>query len=243
MKNIFRKTIQKVRNTAAKAVDAMREHPELCTLGVFAALTIGTAMGQAIREHRKGIKLANLLNDDTTALNAEVVLNVFEHVHEALKTAHENGDIDSENRLKISTDIVTRDDADVLSGLRLYNEASGMLNISYWPDKDDFDGCWLGRRESEKTVSNPKTDEEVFGPVGYHSDALVETFRNVCNAFQSAYDAGDVTRHGCLNLNNHGVRQSDADILKLLGLYVKNSSVLRLFYWLEDGTAVFSERN
>lgn len=240
MKNIFRKAVQKVRNTTAKVFNTIRENP---TLGVAAAGVV-LMLGGTIYKILKTDEEVNISNDPAgaTALNAEVALTVFKHVQEAFKTALENGDIDDENRLKISPDIVTRDDADLLSYLRLYNDASGMLNISYTPDRKDWDTYYMGRRESEKEVPNPKTDKEVFGPIGYDADSLAKTFQHVYDAFKAGYEASE-SACVAVNLGEHGVTPFDADVLDLLGLRKKGERLVKLFYWSEDKNVVFGTRS
>lgn len=241
MKNIFRKAVQKVRNTTAKVFNTIRENP---TLGVAAAGVV-LMLGGTIYKILKTDEEVNISNDPAgaTALNAEVALTVFKHVQEAFKTALENGDIDDENRLKISPDIVTRDDADLLSYLRLYNDTSGMLNISYTPDRKDWDTYYMGRRESEKEVPNPKTDKEVFGPIGYDADSLAKTFQHVYDAFKAGYEASEESPCVAVNLGEHGVTPFDADVLDLLGLRKKGERLVQLFYWSEDKHAVFGTRS
>lgn len=241
MKNIFRKAVQKVRNTTTKVFNTIQENP---TLGVAAAGVV-LMIGGTIYNILKTDEEANISNDPAgaTALNAEVALTVFKHVQEAFKTALENGDFDDENRLKIDPDIVTRDDADLLSYLRLYNDASGMLNISYTPDRKDWDRYYMGRRESEKEVLNPKTDEEVFGPIGYDADSLVKTFQHVYDAFKAGCEASEDSPCVAVNLGEHGVTPFDADMLDLLGLRKKGERLVKLFYWSEDKNAVFGTRS
>ena len=242
MKNIFRKTVQKVRETAAKVFHIASQNPELILAGV-ALVTLSSSVIDIIRDSRKPTVDVELLNNDATALNAEVALTAFKHVQEAFKTALKNGDIDDENRLKISPDIVTRDDADLLSDLRLYNDASGMLNISYTPDRKDWDTYYMGRRESEKEVLNPKTDKEVFGPIGYDADSLVKTFQHVYDAFKAGCEANEDSSCVAVNLGEHGVTPFDADMLDLLGLRKKGERLVKLFYWSEDENAVFGTRS
>lgn len=243
MKNIFRKTVQKVRETAAKVSHIVKENQELILSGVALA-AVGASLIGIIRDARKTPSAdVDWLNNDAAALNTEVALTAFEHVQEAFKTALKNGDIDDENRLKISPDIVTRDDADLLSDLRLYNDASGMLNISYTPDRKDWNTYYMGRRESEKQVPNPKTDKEVFGPIGYDADSLVKTFQHVYDAFKAGYEASEESPCVAVNLGEHGVTPFDADMLDLLGLRKKGERLVKLFYWSEDENAVFGTRS
>lgn len=243
MKNIFRKAVQKVRNTTTKVFNTIQEKPELILAGVALAAVSASLIGVML-EYRKTPDVdVDFLNDDAMALNAKTALTAFKHVQEAFKTALENGDIDDENRLKISPDIVTRDDADLLSDLRLYNDASGMLNISYTPDRKDWDTYYMGRRESEKEVLNPKTDKEVFGPIGYDAGSLVKTFQHVYDAFKAGCEASEDSPCVAVNLGEHGVTPFDADMLDLLGLRKKGERLVKLFYWSEDKNAVFGTRS
>ena len=243
MKNIFRKTVQKVRETAAKVSRTVKEHPELILSG-GALVAVSASLVGVILEYRKTPSAdVDRLNDDAVALNTGLALTTFKHVQEAFKTALKNGDIDDENRLKISPDIVTRDDADLLSDLRLYNDASGMLNISYTPDRKDWDTYYMGRRESEKEVLNPKTDKEVFGPIGYDADSLVKTFQHVYDAFKAGYEASEDSPCVAVNLGEHGMTPFDADMLDLLGLRKKGERLVKLFYWSEDENVVFGTRS
>lgn len=241
MKNIFRKAVQKVRNTAVKVFNTIQENP---TLGVAAAGVV-LMIGGTIYKVLKTDEEVNISKDPAgeTALNAKIALTTFKHVQEAFKTALEHGDIDDEKRLKIDPDIVTREDADLLSYLRLYNDASGMLNISYTPDRKDWDTYYMGRRESEKEVLNPKTDKEVFGPIGYDADSLVKTFQHVYDAFKAGCEASEDSPCVAVNLGEHGLTQFDAYTLDLLGLRKKGERLVKLFYWTEDNNAVFGTRS
>lgn len=241
MKNIFRKTVQKVRETAKKVARITSQNPERILAGVALA-AVSASLIDVILKSRKTDEEVDIFND-AVALNAEVVLTTFKHVQEAFKTALENGDIDNENRLKISPDIVTRDDADLLSDLRLYNDASGMLNISYTPDRKDWDTYYMGRRESEKEVLNPKTDKEVFGPIGYDADSLVKTFQHVYDAFKAGCEASKDSPCLAVNLGEHGVTPFDADMLDVMGLRKKGERLVKLFYWSEDENVVFGTRS
>ena len=241
MKNIFRKTVQKVRETAKKVARITSQNPERILAGVALA-AVSASLIDVILKSRKTDEEVDIFND-AVALNAEVVLTTFKHVQEAFKTALENGDIDNENRLKISPDIVTRDDADLLSDLRLYNDASGMMNISYTPDRKDWDTYYMGRRESEKEVLNPKTDKEVFGPIGYDADSLVKTFQHVYDAFKAGCEASKDSPCLAVNLGEHGVTPFDADMLDVMGLRKKGERLVKLFYWSEDENVVFGTRS
>lgn len=235
MKNIFRKT-------AAKVSRIVKEHQKLIFSGVALAAVGASLIGVMLEYRKTPDEEVDILNDDATALNAAIALTAFKHVQKAFKTALENGDIDDKNRLKISPDIVTRDDADFLSDLHLYNDASGMLNISYTPDPKDWDTYYIGRRESEKEVRKPKTDKEVFGPVGYDADSLVKTFQHVYDAFKAGYEASEDSPCVAVNLGEHGLTPLDADTLDLLGLRKKGERLVKLFYWSEDENVVFGTR-
>lgn len=65
MKNIFRKTVEKVRETAAKVSRTVKEHPEVAVLGVAAAVT-GVVYAWAAHDSRKTV---NWLNSTTITEN------------------------------------------------------------------------------------------------------------------------------------------------------------------------------
>lgn len=215
MKNIFRKTVKKVRETAAK----------VSRNAIFYSLVsaaIGIALIDKIRESRKTA-------DYSHKIDGGAALTALKHVQQAFEIAHKNGDFDDQDRLKISTDIVTRDDADLLSELRLYNDATGMLNLGY-----EF---WVGHRESEKIVSNPLTDKEMFGPIGYDIKHVVDAFWRLYGLFETSYAVGYYGRNGYLRLPVRGLTETDLDILKRLDVVDGKTGAVRLYYWAEDADA------
>lgn len=89
MKNIFRKTVKKVRNTVSDAFYAIKENPELAILAAGAVIS-GVAVGATIRQAKKeaawmnnGVAVENLPN-----FNVTTVLNTIQHVHDAFEAAH-----------------------------------------------------------------------------------------------------------------------------------------------------------
>lgn len=73
MKNIFRKTVKKVRETAAKVSRTVKEHPEVAVLGVAAAVT-GVVYAWAAHDSRKTV---NWLNSTTETENTQPVMYGF----------------------------------------------------------------------------------------------------------------------------------------------------------------------
>lgn len=221
MKNIFRKTVQKVRETAAKVSCTVKEHPEVAVLGVAAAVT-GIVYTWAAHESRK-------IDDYSHKIDCGAALTALKHVQQAFEIAYKNKDFDNQDRLNISTDIVTRDDADILSELRLYNDATGMLNLGY-----EF---FAGHRESEKIVPNPLTDKEMFGPIGYDINHVVAAFWRLYGLFETSYAVGNYGRNGYLRLPNRGLTENDLYILKCLDVVDGKTGAVRLYYWVEDDNA------
>lgn len=221
MKNIFRKAVQKVRNTTAKVFRIASQNPELILAGVVLA-TLSSSVIDIIRDSRKTA-------DYSHKIDGGAALTALKHVQQAFENAYKNKDFDSQNRLKISTDIVTRDDADVLSELRLYNDATGMLNLGY-----EF---FAGHRESEKIVPNPLTDKELFGPIGYDINHLVAAFWRLYGLLETSYAVGDYGRNGYLRLHARGLTENDLDILKRLDVIDGKTGAVRLYYWAEDTDA------
>lgn len=221
MKNIFRKTVQKIRETAAKVSRVVKEHPELILAGVVSA-AVGASLIDIIRDARKPA-------DYSHKIDGGAALTALKHVQQAFEIAYKNKDFDSNDRLKISTDIVTRDDADILSELRLYNDATGMLNLGY-----EF---FAGHRESEKVVANPLTDKEMFGPIGYDINHVVAAFWRLYGLFETSYAIGCYGRNGYLRLPARGLTENDLYILKHLDVIDGKTGAVRLYYWAEDDNA------
>ena len=124
MKNIFRKTVKKVRGTAAKVFRTVKEHPEVGVLGVAAAVT-GVVYAWAAHDSRK---TANWLNSTTETenvqplmYNVEVVLDAVQNTYNAYKADYEaEPESDRVNLVKYG---FTRKDAWVLSELGLCDGA------------------------------------------------------------------------------------------------------------------------
>lgn len=136
MKNIFRKAVQKVRNTTAKVFRTVKEHPEVAVLGVTAAVT-GVVYAWAAHESRK---TANWLNSATETenvqpmmYNVEEVFNAVQNAYNAYKAGYEaEPESDRVNLVKYG---FTRKDAWVLSELGLCDGAddaqAGKVHMFY----------------------------------------------------------------------------------------------------------------
>lgn len=124
MKNIFRKTVQKVRETAAKVSRTVKEHPEAAVLGVAAAVT-GVVYAWAAHDSRKTVNWLNSTTETENVqpmmYNVEVVLDAVQNTYNAYKAGYEaEPESDSINLVKYG---FTRKDAWVLSELGLCDGA------------------------------------------------------------------------------------------------------------------------
>ncbi len=124
MKNIFRKTVQKVRETAEKVSRTVKEHPEVAVLGVAAAVT-GVVYAWAAHESRKTTNWLNgaaeTENVQPMMYNAEVVLDAVQNTYNAFKVGYEaEPEADHINLVKYG---FTKKDAWVLSELGLCDGA------------------------------------------------------------------------------------------------------------------------
>ena len=92
MKNIFRKAVQKVRNTTTKVFNTIQENPELAILAAGAVIS-GVAVGATIRQAKKEATLMNngVAVEDLPSYNVTTVLNTIQHVHDAFEAAHKAG--------------------------------------------------------------------------------------------------------------------------------------------------------
>lgn len=136
MKNIFRKTVQKVRETAEKVSRTVKEHPEVVVLGVAAAVT-GVVYVWAAHESRK---TANWLNSAAETenvqpmmYNVEEVFNAVQNTYNAYKAGYEaEPESDRVNLVKYG---FTKKDAWVLSELGLCDGAddtqAGKVHMFY----------------------------------------------------------------------------------------------------------------
>lgn len=133
MKNIFRKTVKKVRETAAKVSRTVKEHPEVAVLGVAAAVT-GVVYAWAAHNSRKTV---NWLNSTTKTenvqpmmYNVEVVLEAVQNTYNAYKAGYEaEPESDRINLVKYG---FTKKDAWVLSELGLCDDAQvGKVHMFY----------------------------------------------------------------------------------------------------------------
>lgn len=124
MKNIFRKTVKKVRETAAKVSRTVKEHPEVAVLGVAAAVT-GAVYAWAAHDSRKTVNWLNSTTETENVqpmmYNVEVVLEAVQNTYNAYKAGYEaEPESDRINLVKYG---FTRKDAWVLSELGLCDGA------------------------------------------------------------------------------------------------------------------------
>lgn len=135
MKNIFRKTVKKVRETAAKVSRTVKEHPEVAVLGVAAVVT-GAVYAWAAHDSRKTVNWLNSTTETENVqpmmYNVEVVLDAVQNTYNAYKAGYE-----AEPESK-HIDLVkygfTRKDAWVLSELGLCDGADaqeGTVHMFY----------------------------------------------------------------------------------------------------------------
>lgn len=135
MKNIFRKTVKKVRETAAKVSRTVKEHPEVAVLGVAAAVT-GAVYAWAAYDSRKTVNWLNSTTETENVqpmmYNVEVVLDAVQNTYNAYKAGYE-AEPESKhiNLVKYG---FTRKDAWVLSELGLCDGADaqeGTVHMFY----------------------------------------------------------------------------------------------------------------
>lgn len=124
MKNIFRKTIKKVRETAAKVSRTVKAHPEVAVLGVAAVVT-GVVYAWAAHDSRKTVNWLNSTTETENVqpmmYNVEVVLDAVQNAHKAFKAGYEaEPESDHINLVKYG---FTKKDAWVLSELGLCDGA------------------------------------------------------------------------------------------------------------------------
>ena len=114
MKNIFRKTVQKVRETAAKVSRTVKEEPTLIFAGV-ALTAVGVTLIGTMLEFAKPNKTSD--NGQVFLYNVETVLDAVQNARDAFKAGYEaEPDADAVNLVKYG---FTRDSAEVLSMLGL----------------------------------------------------------------------------------------------------------------------------
>ena len=134
MKNIFRKAVQKVRNTTTKVFDTIKENP---TLGVAAAGVV-LMLGGTI------YKVLKAEPDDTRMYNVEAVLKAVQNAHDAFKAGHETEpDTVAVNLVKYG---FTRESAWVLNQLGLCsspNEPKGVVHMFYYTPDEPNDATFL----------------------------------------------------------------------------------------------------
>ena len=140
MKNIFRKTVEKVRETAAKVSRAVKEHPEVAVLGVAAAVT-GAVYAWAAHDSRKTVNWLNSTTETENVqpmmYNVEVVLEAVQNTYNAYKAGYEaEPESKHVNLVKYG---FTRKDAWVLSELGLCDGADakeGTVHMFYLTPKE-----------------------------------------------------------------------------------------------------------
>lgn len=114
MKNIFRKTVKKVRETAAKVSRTVKEEPTLIFAGV-ALTAVGVTLIGTMLEFAKPTKTSG--NGQVFLYNVETVLDAVQNARDAFKAGYEaEPDADAVNLVKYG---FTRDSAEVLSMLGL----------------------------------------------------------------------------------------------------------------------------
>ena len=146
MKNIFRKAVQKVRNTTAKVFDAMYEHPEVYALGLTAiagAVGLGVVMHQSKKEAEW---LNNCVDaEDLPSYNVTTVLNAVQHAHDAFKASYEADPEAVPNLVKYGC---TREDARCLEQIGL---ATG--------SDTNFCQTWLYYEPSEQQLNQTENTD------------------------------------------------------------------------------------
>lgn len=124
MKNIFRKTVQKVRETAATVSRTVKAHPEVAVLGVAAAVT-GVVYAWAAHDSRKTVNWLNSTTETENVqpmmYNVEVVLDAVQNTYNAYKAGYEAEP--ESNHINLVKYGFTRKDARVLSEFGLCDGA------------------------------------------------------------------------------------------------------------------------
>lgn len=124
MKNIFRKTVKKVRDTAAKVSRTVKKHPEVAVLGVAAVVT-GAVYAWAAHDSRKTVNWLNSTTETENVqpmmYNVEVIFDAVQNTYNAFKAGYEaEPESDHINLVKYG---FTKKDAWVLSELGLCDGA------------------------------------------------------------------------------------------------------------------------
>lgn len=83
MKNIFRKAVQKVRNTTAKVFNTIQEHPALGVAAAGVVLMLGGTIYKVLKT--EPVKTSA----DIPFYNVEAVLKAVQNAHDAFKAGHE----------------------------------------------------------------------------------------------------------------------------------------------------------
>lgn len=142
MKNIFRKTVKKVRETAAKVSRTVKEEPTLIFAGV-ALTAVGVTLIGTMLEFAKPNKTSG--NGQVFLYNVETVLDAVQNARDAFKAGYEaEPDADAVNLVKYG---FTRDSAEVLSMLGLCDGPEvkrGHIHMFYHTP-DEKDQCHFGQ--------------------------------------------------------------------------------------------------
>ena len=142
MKNIFRKTVKKVRETAAKVSRTLKEEPTLIFAGV-ALTAVGVTLIGTMLEFAKPTKTSD--NGQVFLYNVETVLDAVQNARDAFKAGYEaEPDADAVNLVKYG---FTRDSAEVLSMLGLCDGPEvkrGNIHMFYHAP-DEKDQCHFGQ--------------------------------------------------------------------------------------------------
>ena len=136
MKNIFRKAVQKVRNTAVEVTRIVKEEPSLIFAGV-ALTAVGVTLIGTMLEFAKPTKTSG--NGQVFLYNVETLLDAVQNAHDAFKAGHEaEPDADAVNLVKYG---FTRESAEVLSMLGLCDSPEVKRGNTYMvyhtPDEKD----------------------------------------------------------------------------------------------------------
>ena len=150
MKNIFHKTVKKVRETAAKVSRTVKEEPTLIFAGV-ALTAVGVTLIGTMLEFAKPNKTSG--NGQVFLYNVETVLDAVQNARDAFKAGYEaEPDADAVNLVKYG---FTRDSAEVLSMLGLCDGPEvkrGNIRMFY-PTPDEKDQVAFGQ-----TIQTEKPD-------------------------------------------------------------------------------------
>ena len=205
MKNIFRKAVQKVRETAAKVSRVVKEHPEVAVLSVAAAVT-GVVYAWAAYDSRKTV---NRLNSYAIPLyDVKTVRDAVQNAYDAYKAGYEaEPEAEHINLVKYG---FTRESAWMLADLGLCDGAcdsqTGRLHMFY-----------LTPDEKKKLQHTP------FDVLAESDGGTIYNVETVLDAVQSAYDAVDEghdvePKVESVNIAKYGFTRAAAQVLGEIGL-------------------------